>query len=259
MTRILITTLLLGGSALAQTTAQTPAQTPEATPAQAVAPAPKPAPVPVPKSLDWPNLHRYRADDAAMPPPAPGEQRVVFLGDSITDNWGHKVGVFFPGKPYINRGIGGQTTPQMLVRFEQDVVSLHPAAVVILAGTNDIAGNTGAATPEMIEDNFRAMTAIARQNGIKVILASITPAVRYGWSPDIKPAATIHEVNKWIKSFCASQHLVYLDYFDAMVGDNDAMKRPLAGDGVHPSAEGYVVMSELAQKAIDKTLMQDTP
>src|ERR1700761_4661328 len=142
---------------------------------------------------DWPNLSRYRAENESLAPPPAGEKRVVFFGDSITDGWGRSVGEFFPGKPYVNRGISGQTTPQMLLRFQQDVVHLHPAAVVILAGTNDIAGNTGPSTQQMIEDNFTSMAAIARQHGIKVIFASITPAYAYPGKPKIKPLPYILE------------------------------------------------------------------
>jgi lysophospholipase L1-like esterase len=207
-----------------------------------------------PKPQDWANLHRYHDENAALPAPASGERRVVLFGDSITDHWGRGVGTFFPGKPYVNRGIGGQTTPQMLLRFEQDVVALHPAVVVILAGTNDIAGNTGLSTPEMIEDNLRAMTAIAQQSGIQVVLASITPADHYGWSPTIRPVPAIREVNEWLKSYCASQHLVYLDYYDAMADENGAMKPGLSSDGVHPTAAGYAVMGPLAEAAIAQAL-----
>ena len=210
----------------------------------------------VPVNPDWPQLARYRADNATLRAPAPGEQRVVFYGDSITDAWGRiaDTGTFFPGKPYVNRGISGQTTPQMLVRFEQDVIHLHPTVVVILAGTNDIAGNTGPSTPAMIEDNFRAMTAIARQNGIKVVLASITPATSYPWRAGIAPVATIREVNGWLRDFCGVQHLVYLDYYSAMADDKGAMKPGLAKDGVHPTAAGYAVMGPLAEGAIKQAL-----
>jgi len=210
---------------------------------------------------DWPQLHRYQADNAALPPPSsntrnPNEARVVFYGDSITDGWGRSpdTGDFFPGKPYINRGISGQTTPQMLVRFQQDVVHLHPAAVVILAGTNDIAGNTGPSTPQMIEDNFVSMTEIARANGIKVILASITPAANYPWKPGIDPVPTIREVNLWLKNYCAQQGLTYLDYYSAMSDDKGAMKPGLAKDGVHPTAQGYAIMGPLAEAAIAQAL-----
>jgi hypothetical protein len=154
---------------------------------------------------DWPNLARYHAENEALPAVKSDEKRVVFFGDSITDAWGRSptTGVFFPGKPYVNRGISGQTTPQMLVRFQQDVVHLHPAAVVILAGTNDIAGNTGPTTQQMIEDNFTSMAEIAKQSGIKVVLASITPAYAYPWKPEIQPVERIRELNQWLKNFCS--------------------------------------------------------
>ena len=206
-------------------------------------------------SPDWPQLGRYRADNATLPAPPPGVQRVVFYGDSITDAWGRpETNTILPGKPYVNRGISGQTTPQMLVRFQQDVVHLQPAAVVILAGTNDIAGNTGPSSPAMIEDNFRSMTAIAQQNGIKVVLASITPAYIYPWKPEIQPVATIREVNAWLKTFCATQHLIYLDYYTAMADEKGAMKPGLASDGVHPTAAGYAIMLPLAEAAIAQAL-----
>jgi lysophospholipase L1-like esterase len=203
---------------------------------------------------DWPNLGRYRAENEALPPPAAGEKRVVFFGDSITDGWGRSVGVFFPGKPYVNRGISGQTTPQMLIRFQQDVVRLHPAAVVILAGTNDIAGNTGPTTNQMIEDNFTSMTDIARQSGIKVVFASILPAYAYPWKPEIKPVERIRELNAWLKDFCAKHKCVYLDYYSAMADEKGAMLPGLASDGVHPTAQGYTVMAPLAEKAIAHAL-----
>ena len=208
------------------------------------------------ESADWAQLGRYRADNAALPPPPATGQRVVFYGDSITDAWGRGdgLGPFFPGKPYINRGISGQTTPQMLVRFQQDVVHLHPAAVVILAGTNDIAGNTGPSTPEMIENNFKSMTAIARANGIKVVLASITPAYNYPWKPAIQPVPIIREVNQWLKEYCASEHLVFLDYYGAMSDAKGAMKPGLASDGVHPTGAGYAIMGPLAEAAIAEAL-----
>ena len=205
---------------------------------------------------DWPNLARYHADNEALPAVKDGEQRVVFFGDSITDAWGRseKTGVFFPGKPYINRGISGQTTPQMLVRFQQDVVHLHPAAVVILAGTNDIAGNTGPTTQQMIQDNFTSMAEIARQSGIKVVLASITPAYEYGWKPEIHPVARIREMNAWLKDFCAKNGYVYLDYYSAMADEKGAMLPGYASDGVHPTAKGYAVMGPLAERAIAQAL-----
>ncbi|MFZ0661105.1 MAG: SGNH/GDSL hydrolase family protein [Acidobacteriaceae bacterium] len=207
------------------------------------------------KLQDWAQLDRYRAADAALEPPASGVKRVVFYGDSITDNWNHVVD-FFPGKPYLNRGISGQTTPQMVVRFQQDVVHLHPAVVVILAGTNDIAGNTGPSTPEMIEDNFKSMTAIAKANGIKVVIASLTPAIAYPWKPGVHPADEIRALNAWLKDFCSRDRDVYLDYYDSMADAEGGMKPGLSFDGVHPTAKGYSIMAPLAEKAIAEALHQ---
>ncbi len=205
---------------------------------------------------DWAGMGRYRAENEGLGAPGAGERRVVFYGDSITDAWGRQKGTgeFFPGKGYVNRGISGQTTPQMLVRFEQDVVRLRPAVVVILAGTNDVAGNTGPETPEMIEDNFRAMTAIAKRNGIRVVLASITPAFRYPWRPVVEPVGEIRSLNGWMKEFCATEGLVYLDYYTALVDGRGGMREGTSFDGVHPNAAGYAVMGPLAERAIAEAL-----
>jgi lysophospholipase L1-like esterase len=205
---------------------------------------------------DWPNLERYRAENAALAPVAAGEQRVVFYGDSITDGWGRRpeTGTFFPGKPYLNRGISGQTTPQMVVRFRQDVINLHPAAVLILAGTNDIAGNTGPMTPEMTEDNFRSMADLAHANGIKVILASITPAFDYPWKHGMDPAPKIRAINAWMKDYCERHGYTYLDYYTTLTDAEGGMKPGISFDGVHPNAKGYAMMTPLAQAAIDKAL-----
>lgn len=232
---------------------------PSRAPAQTTQPAPAPAPAPAKPAQprqDWANLARYQAENAALPAPVPGQERVVFLGDSITDFWGSspEKGDFFPGQPYLNRGISGQTTPQMLVRFQQDVVHLHPAAVVILAGTNDIAGNTGPSTPKMIEDNLSSMAEIAQANGIKVILASITPAFRYPWRPEVQPVGTIREVNRWMRTFCSTHNAVFLDYYSSMADKEGAMLPGYASDGVHPLAKGYAVMTPLASAAIQKAL-----
>jgi lysophospholipase L1-like esterase len=203
--------------------------------------------------LDWANLARYRPQNAQLGPPASGEPRVVFMGDSITDGWGRSA-PFFPGKPYVNRGISGQTTPQMLLRFRQDVVALKPAAVVILAGTNDIAGNTGPSTPEMIHDNFMSMVEIAKANGIAVVLASILPASDYPWKPGLDPGPKIAAVNTWMKAYAAKNDAVYLDYYSAMVNDRLGLSPELATDGVHPTPAGYAIMAPLAEKAIAEAL-----
>ena len=205
---------------------------------------------------DWAGLQHYRADNAAVPATAPGAPQVVFFGDSITDVWGRSRDTpsFFPGKGYINRGISGQTTPQMLVRFEQDVIHLHPAVVVILAGTNDIAGNTGPSTPEMIEDNYTAMTKLATGSGIKVVLASITPVYRYPWKPSIEPVEEIRQLNTWSRTYCATGACTYLDYYAAMSDDKGAMLPGYSKDGVHPTAKGYSIMTPLAEQAITEAL-----
>ncbi len=206
------------------------------------------------KLADWAQLDRYRAANAALPAPAAGEKRVVFYGDSITDAWAQHADEFFPGKGYIGRGISGQTTPQMLVRFEQDVVHLKPAVVVILAGTNDIAGNTGPSTPEMIEDNFASMVAVAKVNHIKMVIASILPADHYRWRPEVQPAEKIRAMNARLKALCEREGLVYLDYYAAMANANGGLDPELAADGVHPTAKGYAMMSPLAEKAIAQAL-----
>ncbi|NYF50240.1 SGNH/GDSL hydrolase family protein [Tunturiibacter gelidoferens] len=208
------------------------------------------------KLADWPQLGRYRAENAALAPVAAGEQRVVFYGDSITDSWGRQAGTgeFFPEKRYVNRGISGQTTPQMVVRFRQDVIDLHPAVVVILAGTNDVAGNTGPMTPQMTEDNFRSMIDLAKANGIRVIAASILPVADYPWRTGLAPAPKIKTLNDWLKGYCVNHSVTYLDYYSAMVTQDGGMKPGLSFDGVHPNAQGYAIMGPLAQAAIDKTL-----
>lgn len=231
------------------------AQTSQTPPAVAPCPPPKQVERMQARLQDWAQLDRYRTANAALQLPAPGVKRVVFYGDSITDNW-QRVVDFFPGKPYLDRGISGQTTPQMLVRFEQDVVHLHPAVVVILAGTNDIAGNTGPSTPEMIEDNFKSMTAIAKANGIKVVISSITPAFAYPWKPGAKPADEIRALNEWLKDFSRKDGDVYLDYYDSMADAEGGMKPGLSSDGVHPTAKGYSIMAPLAEKAIAEALHQ---
>lgn len=213
------------------------------------------------KLADWAQLERYRAADAALPSVAPGEQRVVFLGASITDFWGRKYGQFFPGKPYVNRGISGQTTPQLLVRFQQDVVHLHPAAVLICdAGANNIAGNSGPATLAMFQDDIASMVAIARANHIRVVLASLLPASWFPWKPEARPAAEIRAWNDWLQQYAQQQNLVYLDYYSALVDKQGGMRPELAFDkAVHPNDAGYAIMQPLAEKAIAEALAKPAP
>jgi lysophospholipase L1-like esterase len=203
---------------------------------------------------DWAALGRYRADNARLGPPAPGEQRVVFMGNSITEGWAPHFADMFPGQPYVGRGISGQTTPQMLLRFRQDVVALEPAVVVILAGTNDLAGNTGPSSLEMIQDNLASMVEIAQANGIRVVLSSVLPVFEYTWAPGLEPAPKIVALNAWMRSYAAANDVVYLDYHSAMADERDGLPPELAYDGVHPTEEGYRVMASLAQPAIEKAL-----
>ncbi len=201
---------------------------------------------------DFGELRRYREADATLAPPAPRENRVVFLGDSITDYW--KLADYFPGKPYLNRGIDGQTTPQMLVRFRQDVIDLHPKVLVVLAGTNDIAGVTGPARNEDIEANYASMAELARAHSIRVVFASLLPAHNY--TPEAKesfalrPRERILALNGWLKDYCARNDLVYLDYFSGLVDDKGMLRRDLSDDGLHPNAAGYKIMAPLADRAI---------
>src|ERR1051326_4643833 len=191
---------------------------------------------------DWANLNRYHADNLKIAAPAADEERVVFMGDSITDAWGRTYGktTFFPGKPYINRGISGQTTPQMLIRFRPDVIALKPLAVVILAGTNDIAGNTGPMTLESIEGNLMSMTELAQANAIKVVLSSVMPTCDYIRLPrDRRPNSKIRELNLWIKNYAAQHNAVYLDYFTAMADEQGNLKKEITYDGLHPNDAGY--------------------
>jgi len=208
---------------------------------------------------DWPNLARYAEANATLAVPARFELRVVFMGDSITDAWvSPEFGGFFPGKPYVDRGISGQTTPQMLIRFRPDVIALQPKVVVILAGTNDIAGNTGPMTIGQIEANLVSMAELAKANKIRVVLASVLPVSNYGHDRQgsaidmriNRPPEKILELNAWIKRYAAANGHTYLDYFSAMADQQGLLQRDLSEDGLHPNAKGYAVMSPLAEQAI---------
>ena len=205
---------------------------------------------------DYGNLARYAADNQKVAQPAAGEDRVVFMGDSITDIW--KLEKSFPGKPYVNRGIGGQTTPQMLIRFRPDVIDLDPKAVVILAGTNDIAGNTGPMSLPEIEANLKTMAELARLHKIRVVMSSVRPVNNYTERSKLfyplRSPAQILELNQWMKDYCVRNDCIYLDYFSAMVDDKGMLKADLADDGLHPNEKGFAIMTPLAQKAIDQAL-----
>lgn len=212
---------------------------------------------------DWPALGRYRDDNGKITGLAKNEKRVVFMGDSITDSWDEpRFGGFFSGKPYVNRGISGQTTPQMLVRFRPDVIALKPDVVVILAGTNDIAGNTGPMTLEAIEGNIASMAELANVHRIRVVLASVMPVSDYETTPDghprnqtmRRPPEKIKALNEWIKNYAAANKLTYLDYYSAMVDDKGFLKDELSNDGLHPNDKGYQVMAPLAEQAIERAL-----
>jgi len=208
---------------------------------------------------DYGQLARYRAANAALQAPAADENRVVFFGDSITDIW--KLDESFPGKPYVNRGIGGQTTSQMLVRFRQDVIDLRPKVVVILAGTNDIAGNSGPISNQDIEANYASLAELARAHNIGVIFSSVLPVHNYTpKSQDFfaqRPMERILALNKWLKEYCATNNLIYLDYFPAMIDDKGLLRRDLADDGLHPNKAGFAIMAPMAEKAIEKGLSSD--
>jgi lysophospholipase L1-like esterase len=205
-------------------------------------------------SADWPNLNRFRQANAELGPPASNENRVVFMGNSITEEWTPRFAQQFPGKPYVGRGISGQTTPQMLVRFRQDVIALKPAVVVLLAGTNDIAGNTGPSTLEMIEDNIASMADNARANGIRVVLASVLPVADYPWKKGLEPAEKIVSLNAWIKAFAERTGAAYADFHTAMSDEHHGMREGISRDGVHPNDAGYAIMAPVIERAIADAL-----
>lgn len=203
---------------------------------------------------DWADLGHFKEANEKLAAPAEDENRVVFMGNSITIGWLKTRPDFFKDKPYVNRGISGQTTPQMLLRFRQDVIELKPKVVVILAGTNDIAGNTGPSTLDMISDNIISMAELAKVNGIKVVLSSTLPAYDYPWKPGMEPAKKIVALNQIIKTYAELNDIVYLDYFSAMADERDGLPEKYAHDGVHPTAEGYAIMEPLVETAISKAL-----
>ena len=203
---------------------------------------------------DWNQLGRYNADNETLTAQGPVAGRVVFLGDSITDGW--RLPNYFPGKPYVNRGISGQTTPQMLARFYRDVVNLQPAAVIILAGTNDIARNTGPETAAMIQDNFRAMTELAQVHKIRVILCALTPVSDYARTPQTgrRPPSDILKLNAWLREYAAGVGAVYADYYTPLVDDKGFLRQGFSQDGLHPNPKGYELMAPVATAAIEKAL-----
>lgn len=206
------------------------------------------------EAQDWANLNHFKEDNSKVGVPKTDEDRVVFMGNSITAGWVNTVPEFFANRSYINRGIGGQTTPQMLIRFRQDVVDLYPKVVVILAGVNDIAGNTGPSTLEMIEHNIHSMTEIAQANGIEVVLCSVLPAYDFPWSPGLEPAEKVVELNRRIKKYAETKGAVYCDYFSAMADERNGLPKDLAEDEIHPTKKGYQIMAPIAEQAIARAL-----
>src|SRR5262245_11715903 len=203
---------------------------------------------------DWAGLIRYGSENTELPPPAPGEDRVVFLGDEVTENWGRGAAKFFPGKSYLNRGIKGQTTPQMLVRFRQDVIALKPKVVVIMAGMNDIASLTGPITQGMFAENIMSIVELARANDIRVVLASLTPICDcYTKQSGLRPQGKIIGMNGWLKEYAAQSGSVYLNYYSAMAEGRN-LKKELTSDGLLPNEAGYAVMAPLAEQAIAQAL-----
>lgn len=199
---------------------------------------------------DWANLNKYQNQNTTLKPLEPSQKRAVFMGDSITEFWSVTSPDFFIGKPYVNRGISGQTTPQMLVRFRADVINLKPDVVLILAGINDIAENTGPSTIDMIANNIFSMAELAKANGIKIILCSVLPAFDFPWRKGLQPAEKIVALNKKIKKYADTNNIHYLDYYSAMVNEQKGLKSVYSDDGVHPNKAGYEIMNPLAEKAM---------
>lgn len=204
---------------------------------------------------DWPELNRFKEENNEIELPKTNEDRVVFMGNSITEGWGNHYPAYFENTNYINRGIGGQTTPQMLLRFRQDVLKLYPKVVVILAGTNDIAGNTGPATLEMIEDNLYSMAELAKAHNIEVVLCAVLPVFDYPWQTGLEPAEKIVELNRRIKNYANTHGFIYADYFTPMVDERNGLKAEYTEDGVHPTRAGYEVMAPISEEAITQALI----
>lgn len=204
---------------------------------------------------DWAQLEVYRQSNAALQLPAEGENRVVFFGDSITDFW--NLSAYFPGQSYVNRGISGQTTPQLLVRFRPDVVALKPQVVIILAGTNDIAGNTGLMSLDQIQDNYGSIAELAKAHQIRVVFASVLPIHDYGATPISKGRSTakIEALNEWLKRYCRANNCIYLDYYSALLDARGRLRAELSDDGLHPNAKGYDIMAPLATAAIERSML----
>ena len=209
------------------------------------------------QAQDWPNLKKYQKENTALSIPSSDQKRIVFMGDSITEFWSVIDPDYFSVKSYINRGISGQTTPQMLIRFRTDVIALQPTAVVILAGINDIAGNTGPSSIEMIWDNIFSMVELAKTNNIKVILCSVLPAYDFPWKPNQEPIEKIKALNEIIKNYAAANNIVYVDYYSVMVDDRQGLKAKYSNDGVHPNKTGYQIMEPIVEKAIALVLKKD--
>ena len=209
------------------------------------------------QAQDWPNLKKYQKENTALSIPSSDQKRIVFMGDSITEFWSVIDPDYFSGKPYINRGISGQTTPQMLIRFRADVIALQPTVVVILAGINDIAGNTGPSSIEMIRDNIFSMVELAKANHIKVILCSVLPAYDFPWKPNQQPVEKIKALNDILKNYAAANNNVYVDYYSAMVDERQGLNIEYSNDGVHPNKTGYQIMQPIIEKAIGQVLKKE--
>ena len=205
---------------------------------------------------DWANLNYYRKANTLLENPADNEDRIVFMGNSITEFWKNVHPDFFVGKTYVNRGIGGQTTSQMLLRFRADVINLHPKVVVFLGGTNDIAGNTGNVTLDMIEDNIFSMIELARANDISVVLCSVLPVFEYPWSPGKQPAEKIIELNKALRFYAETHVITFVDFHTPMKDERNGLRLELGEDGVHPNVSGYLIMEPLVEEGINKELQK---